>query len=76
VRDQYIVWKLRYYDGDKQTGERDWRGFVDGIEMYRVMRGGWFTPDPDAGDACSSEKEGKACCLRHLRHAQRGGSTP
>jgi hypothetical protein len=60
-----IKWKLRYYDGD----ERDWRGYVSGIEKYRVMRGGWFTHFDQSGfygDSCTSEKQGKAKCLEHL----------
>jgi hypothetical protein len=64
-----IKWRLRYYDGDATDGERDWRGYVNGIEMYRVMRGCWFATFDRSelgGDSCTSERQGKAICLAHL----------
>lgn len=63
-----IIWEVHDHDG-----QPDWRGYVDGEELYRVYLGGFSSElDPDFHDTfgnggpCEDAEIGKDICQRHL----------
>jgi hypothetical protein len=59
-----ITWELQS-DWDD---EEDWRGYVNEIEIYRILHKRWsYRFDYLVGGTCKSLFDGKKQCLQHLQ---------